>query len=138
VKRACIVIIGLATLLQAQNLHYRQDPNWQVPADAAAKKNPLADKPDLAAGGGKLFLRICAHCHGSSGTGLKNAADLLLPEVQAQSDGALFWKISNGNPDRGMPPWTRLPEPQRWQIVLYLRTLKAPPDPAQPNLKSAR
>jgi mono/diheme cytochrome c family protein len=138
VKRACIVLLGLATLLQAQNLRYKQDPNWQAPTDAAAKKNPLADKPDLAAGGGKLFLRICAHCHGSNAAGLKNAADLLLPEVQAQSDGALFWKISNGNPDRGMPPWTRLPELQRWQIVLYLRTLKSAAEATQSSANSAR
>jgi mono/diheme cytochrome c family protein len=137
VRRAWIIVIGFAALLQAQNVRYKQDPNWQVPAEAAEKKNPLADKPDLAAGGGKLFIRICAHCHGSNATGLKNAADLLLPEVQQQSDGALFWKISNGNPDRGMPPWSRLPELQRWQIVLYLRTLKPAPAPADPNLKAA-
>jgi hypothetical protein len=30
-----------------------------------------------------------------------------------QSDGALFWKITNGNPDRGMPSFSKLPELQR-------------------------
>jgi len=55
----------------------------------------------------------------------KHAADLQLPVVQSQSDGALFWKITNGNPDRGMPSFSRLPELQRWQLVLYLRTLQS-------------
>jgi hypothetical protein len=50
-----------------------------------------------------------------------------LPVVQSQSDGALFWKITNGNPDRGMPSFSRLPELQRWQLVLYIRSLRSVP-----------
>jgi len=67
----------------------------------------------------------------SRGIGLekKHAADLQLPAVQQQSDGALFWKITNGNTDRGMPSFSRLPELQRWQLVLYLRTLKPANEP---------
>jgi hypothetical protein len=53
----------------------------------------------------------------------KRSADLQLPVVQQQSDGALFWKITNGNLGRGMPSFSKLPELQRWQIVLYLRKL---------------
>ena len=96
----------------------------RAPEEAAARKNPLADKAVLAAGGRKLFKRNCVECHGDSGQGLKKAADLQLPVVQDQSDGALFWKITNGNPDHGMPSFSGIPELQRWQIVLHLRTLK--------------
>ncbi len=60
----------------------------------------------------------------AAGSIKKHAADLQLPVVQEQSDGALFWKITNGNPDRGIPSFSKLPEPQRWQLVLYLRTLR--------------
>jgi mono/diheme cytochrome c family protein len=115
----------IAPMVLAQNLNYQQDPTWRVPAEAVEKKNPLAERLELAAGGRKLFTRNCVECHGKSGEGLKKAADLQLPMVQEQSDGALFWKITNGNPDRGMPSFSRLPELQRWQIVLHLRTLKA-------------
>jgi mono/diheme cytochrome c family protein len=119
-------LVLLVPTALAQNLNYRQDPTWRVPAQAAEKKNPLADRRQLAAGGKKLFTRICVECHGRSGEGVKhNAADLQLPVVQRQSDGALFWKITNGNPDRGMPSFSRLPELQRWQIVLHLRRLEA-------------
>ncbi|MFY9561457.1 MAG: c-type cytochrome [Terriglobales bacterium] len=117
------VLLAVGFLL-AQNVKYRQDPSWQAPADAADKKNPLAERPELAAGGKKLFTRNCVECHGQTGEGVKKAADLQLPVVQDQSDGALYWKITNGNPDRGMPSFSRLPELQRWQIVLYLRMLK--------------
>ena len=110
----------------AQNPSYTTDSEWKAPATAAEKHNPLANKPQAAQGGRKLFMRNCAECHGQAGTGMekKHSADLQLPAVQAQSDGALFWKITNGDVDGGMPPFSGLPEMQRWQIVLYLRTLE--------------
>src|SRR5205823_4384878 len=124
---AALLIACFALTLCAQNPSYEPDPNWQAPPAAAEKRNPLANKPAAAAGGGKLFQRNCVECHGDEGSGLekKHSADFQLPVVQSQSDGALFWKITNGNPDRGMPSFSKLPELQRWQIVLYIRTLKA-------------
>lgn len=122
-KRVLVTVLVLCAGLLAQNFQYRPDPSWRPPDSAAARVNPLAGSPELAAGGRKLFQRQCAQCHGAQGQGLKNAADLQLPVVQQQSDGALFWKITNGNPRRAMPSFSGLPEMQRWQIVLYLRTL---------------
>jgi mono/diheme cytochrome c family protein len=122
---AVAMLTLLAGMLVAQNAGYHQDPNWRAPVDATSRTNPLARKPEATAGGEKLFKRNCVECHGEDGSGVvkKNAADLLLPEVQSQSDGTLFWKLTNGNTDRGMPSFSRLPELQRWQLVLYLRTL---------------
>jgi mono/diheme cytochrome c family protein len=120
------MVIWFHCAVSAQNISYQQDPKWQAPAEAVAKPNPLAQKLEATAGGKKLFQRNCVECHGATGTGLKEkrAADLQLLAVQQQTDGALFWKITNGNTDRGMPSFSRLPELQRWQLVLYLRTLK--------------
>jgi mono/diheme cytochrome c family protein len=123
VKRVLLAIPVFCAGLLAQNIQYRPDPSWRPPDSAAARVNPLAGSLELAAGGRKLFQRQCAKCHGAQGQGLKNAADLQLPVVQRQSDGALFWKITNGNQRRAMPSFSGLPELQRWQIVLYLRTL---------------
>jgi mono/diheme cytochrome c family protein len=123
-KWAILSFFSTTIVLLAQNTNYQPDAGWRAPEEAAAKKNPLAEKPGLAAGGRKLFKRNCVECHGDSGQGLKKAADLQLPIVQDQSDGALYWKITNGNPDRGMPSFSGIPELQRWQIVMYLRTLK--------------
>jgi mono/diheme cytochrome c family protein len=123
----CVAAIAVADLcLSAQNLDYVPDSSWRAPQSAVARQNPLSDRRELAAGGRKLFARNCAECHGSDGSGneKKHSADLQLPIVQEQSDGALFWKISNGNTARGMPSWSKLPELQRWQLVLYVRTLK--------------
>jgi mono/diheme cytochrome c family protein len=122
----CLLFVALVvTLIWAENPSYKSDQTWRAPADAAQRANPLASKPAAAAGGKKLFLRNCAECHGEDAKGLekKHSANLHAPSVQEQSDGALFWKVTNGNADRGMPSFSGLPELQRWQLVLYLRTL---------------
>jgi mono/diheme cytochrome c family protein len=119
-------MLALFAALWAQNTSYEPDPKWRAPAEAAAKPNPLAGRPEAALGGKKLFRRNCVECHNQQGTGIrkKQAADFQLAIVQDQTDGALFWKITHGNPDRGMPSFSKLPELERWQLVLFLRTLK--------------
>jgi len=134
-RTVLLLTIAGCTVALAQNLAYQRDPNWSAPASAITRSNPLVSKPEAVGGGKKLFLRHCVECHGSDGSGLekKHSADLQLPVVQEQSDGTLFWKITNGNAGKGMPSFSRLPELQRWQIVLFLRTLK----PAQTATDSA-
>jgi mono/diheme cytochrome c family protein len=129
VKTAALLAL-LSSVVLGQNSSYEPDYNWHAPAKAAVRQNPLAGTAELSAGGRKLFHRECAECHQQDGSGIreKNSADLHLPVVQSLSDGALFWKITNGNPRRGMPSFSRLPEKQRWQLVLFLRTLREQQD----------
>ena len=100
---------------------------WVAPADAKAMKNPVK-----GVGNAKKSIETnCVSCHGPSGKGDGPAAAALpAPKpanwtsagVQKQTDGEIFWKMSNG---RGaMPPWKHLPEQERWEIVNYIRTLK--------------
>ncbi len=51
--------------------------------------------------------------------------------MQEAAPGAIFWLITNGVVRRGMPVWSKLPEPQRWQIVRYLKSLGSPEAPAK-------
>jgi mono/diheme cytochrome c family protein len=126
VKLALAVVTAtlLGSMLVAQNTQYKADPKWVAPAEAAAKKNPIAGNTDALGGGKKLFMRHCAECHNQDGSGLQDAADLQLAEVQKQTDGSIFWKITNGNVKAGMPPFARLSDTERWQIVSFVRTLK--------------
>jgi mono/diheme cytochrome c family protein len=98
-----------------------RDSSWAAPSEDAAKPNPFAGRSDVIAGGTKLFRHRCATCHGEDARGTLKGPDLSNPEVQAQTDGALFWKISSGNAHQGMPSFSFLPEAQRWQLVLQLR-----------------
>jgi mono/diheme cytochrome c family protein len=128
-RRVLAISVGIASLalaLCAQTAEKTNAAKWQAPPEAAAKTNPLTKSPEVLANGHKLYSRSCAGCHDENGSAkTTGASDLRAPTVQEQSDGALFWKISSGNPAQGMPSFTRLPEPQRWQIVLFLRTLKS-------------
>jgi hypothetical protein len=36
----------------------------------------------------------------------------------------LQWLLTNGSMKNGMPSWSRLPEPQRWQIITFLKSLQ--------------
>lgn len=95
----------------------------QAPEKARAKPNPYEGDPDAVAAGRKLFQRYCAECHGSAGEGSRKAPSLRAHEVQRETPGAVFWILTNGVVRRGMPVWSRLPEPQRWQLVTYIRSL---------------
>jgi cytochrome c oxidase cbb3-type subunit 2 len=103
----------------------------KAPKKAAARHNPLEHDPDAVAGGGKLFALHCAACHGEVAEGGRKAPSLLAEQVQQATPGTLFWILTNGVVRRGMPVWSKLPEPQRWQIVSYLKSLtpagKSPP-----------
>jgi mono/diheme cytochrome c family protein len=97
---------------------------WQAPPRQAGRINPLAGRPDLVAGGAKVYRERCAACHGADATGGR-APDLTSARVQRQGDGALFWKVSTGNAYHGMPTFSFLPEARRWQVLLYLRAAAA-------------
>jgi mono/diheme cytochrome c family protein len=100
----------------------------KVPEKARSRPNPLERDPDAPVAGKKLFEDHCAECHGDAAAGRKRGPGLRAEEVQQSSPGALFWILTNGVVRHGMPVWSKLPEPQRWQIVTYLKTLgSAPP-----------
>jgi mono/diheme cytochrome c family protein len=95
----------------------------KVPEKARAKPNPMETDPEANAAGGKLFGQHCAECHGKKAEGGKKAPSLLRAEVQQAAPGSLFWILTNGVVWHGMPVWSKLPEPQRWQIVTFLKSL---------------
>jgi mono/diheme cytochrome c family protein len=95
-----------------------------IPQKARSKTNPVEKNPDAPLAGKKLFEQHCAECHGENASGTKRGPSLNLPQLQQATSGELFWIITNGVVRRGMPSWSKLPEPQRWQIVTFLRGSK--------------
>jgi mono/diheme cytochrome c family protein len=95
----------------------------KAPKKAAVRHNPLEHDPDAVAAGDKLFALHCAECHGKMAEGGRKAPSLLAEQVQQATPGTLFWILTNGVVRHGMPVWSKLPEPQRWQIVSYLKSL---------------
>jgi mono/diheme cytochrome c family protein len=110
--------------MEKDHLHHHHDAQLaKVPEKARLLPNPLESDPDATAAGRKLFEQHCAECHGNTAEGGKKAPNLRAEEVQEATPGTLFWILTNGVVRRGMPVWSKLPEPQRWQIVTYLKSL---------------
>ena len=103
----------------------------KAPEKARNRANPLQNDPDAIAAGAILFEQHCAECHGNSAEGSRKAPSLRVPEVQSAPPGALFWLMTNGVVRKGMPVWSKLPEPRRWQLVRYVKSLGAPAPAAE-------
>lgn len=111
-----------------------QTSKWVAPKEADNVKNPLAGNTDILKYAKVIYTTYCSPCHGSKGKGdgvaaaglATKPADHSSDYVQKQSDGALFWMISQGrNP---MPSYkTTLTDNQRWELVNYIRTLAKTP-----------
>jgi mono/diheme cytochrome c family protein len=104
----------------------------KAPEKARKRANPLENDPDAVAAGAVLFEQHCAECHGNSAEGTRKAPSLLVPEVQNATPGTLFWLITNGVVRKKMPVWSKLPEPQHWQLVRYIKSLRGPAQAAEP------
>ena len=47
-----------------------------------------------------------------------------------------FWLLTNGVVRKKMPAWSKLPEPQRWQLVRFLKSgTSVPAAPPEPSTK---
>ncbi len=115
------------------------DGSWmqKVPADYHSKVNPYAGQAEAIAGGAKLFADHCAKCHGADALGRRKRPSLRSERVQVQATaGDIFWLLKNGNLRRGMPTWSAMPEPSRWQVIAYVKSLGPAAGPA-PALNSA-
>jgi mono/diheme cytochrome c family protein len=97
----------------------------KAPQKAVDRRNPLENDPDAVAAGCKLFDLHCAQCHGGEADGGKRGPSLRASKVQQATSGTLFWLLTNGVVRRGMPVWSKLPEPQRWQLVMYIKSLSS-------------
>jgi hypothetical protein len=47
--------------------------------------------------------------------------------VQQATPGKLFWLVTNGVVWHGMPVWSKLPDPQRWQLVSFIKSFSPTP-----------
>jgi mono/diheme cytochrome c family protein len=120
----------LAILLTTSALCFpKATGEWlkKVPQADRNRVNPYAGKPQAEAAGAILFHNNCAQCHGNDADGKYSRPSLRSKRVQNATDGELAWVLKNGEVYRGMPQWAALPEPERWQIIAYLRTLGPSP-----------
>lgn len=111
-----------------------QSPPWVAPKDADNLKNPLTGNTSVLPDAKALYIANCGPCHGDKGRGDGPAASGLNPRpadhssvaVQNESDGAIFWKLSEGRAP--MPGYKKIfSDQQRWELINYIRTLARTP-----------
>jgi mono/diheme cytochrome c family protein len=91
--------------------------------------NPTPASDSSLVNGRKYYQINCVVCHGDSGMGDGPATKFGIPGIslitdvtKGRSDGYIFGMIRNG---RGlMPPYNRIEEMDRWDVVNYLRGLQ--------------
>jgi mono/diheme cytochrome c family protein len=113
---------------------FSQKPPWVAPKESDNVKNTLAGNTSTLPEAKALYIANCAPCHGDKGRGDGPAAAGLNPKpadhssvaVQSESDGALFWKLSEGRAP--MPAYKKIfSDQQRWELINYIRTLARNP-----------
>jgi len=110
----------------------QQPKPWPVPDKVAKTPNPVKSNSESISAGKALYNLHCSSCHGKKGLGDGSKAaqlkttpqDMSKSELQSQSDGALFYKISEGRDD--MPSFKKkIPDAEDiWSLVNFVRTLK--------------
>ena len=108
--------LALAPSIVGQSASFRGAPN-----SSTQSKNPYSGNAQAAAGGKKLYAQNCSQCHGNNLEGIGPAPSLTTAPVKNALPGELFWFITNGDLNKGMPSWSQLPKQQRWQIVTFLQ-----------------
>jgi mono/diheme cytochrome c family protein len=142
-----IIKIDWNSFMKIQPAFRPMDDPLPVPADSipvegavfipgtGAPTNPVKADAVSVARGAEFFSFDCALCHGPQGKGngpvatyLKNKpADLSSAAIQAFSDGTIFLTISNGVPGKMPALNENLNVRERWDVVNFVRTLKASP-----------
>jgi mono/diheme cytochrome c family protein len=119
------------TVLMAFVPRTANDP-WPVPDKYKNMPNPVKSDATSIATGQELYTQHCKSCHGTKGKGDgpkaaqldTESGDFTKPDFQKQTDGALFYKSSEGRKD--MPSFKKKIADQNdiWSVINYIRTLK--------------
>jgi len=97
-----LLAVGISAFAaHAQTFH-------NAPASVKQLKNPYEGQPPAATK--RLFHLDCARCHGENGEGSGNIPSLTSEKIKSATPGELFWYITKGDINNGMPSWAAVPK----------------------------
>lgn len=128
-KKIATMLFAIIAILFSTGIYSQS--TWKAPTNADETTNPFKGDAEATKKGKIMYTQLCVICHGTKGKGDGMAGAALNPKPGNftketffnQTDGAIFWKISEGNPP--MAAYKDLiSETERWQLINYLRTFK--------------
>ena len=131
INKTICVVASILFISVFHNNAFSQTSNWQAPTSADTYENPFNGNEKATLAGEELYAQLCAICHGNKGKGNGIAGMALKPRPSdftkdaflKQSDGAVFWKITEGKAPMAGYKET-LTKEQRWQLVNFIKSLK--------------
>lgn len=114
---------ALFACLAATSMQAADSPFHDAPSSAKAMKNPYAGQQAAIDAGKTVYARNCLSCHGRTLQGTGNVPSLIDGKLKGVTPGEIFWFVTKGDKDNGMPSWSFLPEEKRWQAVSYVEAM---------------
>lgn len=131
-KKVSLILFGCSAIMLMAFMTGNQPKPWPVPEKNNKMVNPVKSDATSIAAGKTLYNQHCKSCHGTKGKGDGTKAaqldtecgDFTTAAFHAQTDGALFYKTSEGRKD--MPSYKKkIPEADDiWAVINYMRTFK--------------
>lgn len=105
---------------------FAEETSWDVPQEKVEKTAPFMFETSHVESGEALYLKNCKSCHGDVGQANMIPLnplpkDLSIESVQTQSDGSIYYKVSEG---RGAMPKFKgvLSVNDTWSVIAYIRS----------------
>jgi mono/diheme cytochrome c family protein len=138
-----LLVLGVLLLLSSGVLTAQQNSTQEkpkdsqatpsdskIPAEEAARKNPVPSAPEGLAEARKFYKYQCAMCHGENGDGKGDLADTMKLKLNdwrdsssltGRTDGELFYILTSG---RGamVGEGDRTKENMRWNLINLVRS----------------
>jgi putative copper export protein/peroxiredoxin/cytochrome c5 len=132
-RRRRVLLIGSSFVLVAGGVAIGLPPLMVEAYPTSYARPPLTYHSGSIAEGMAIYQAHCAFCHGAPTVGGEaprgSAVDLRARLTARRSAGELFWLITHGLPERGMPEFgSRLGDAQRWHVINFLRAFGAASD----------
>jgi mono/diheme cytochrome c family protein len=133
-----VALLLLAACSMAEDI--TPPPDYSAAATVPAVGVVFPSAQPSTENGAALYAVHCASCHGDTGLGNGPMADqapvavpaIGLRDISSQAVPTDWYTVvSQGNPSRGMPAYSGLPESDRWDVVAYMYTLSTSADQIQ-------
>jgi putative copper export protein/mono/diheme cytochrome c family protein/peroxiredoxin len=132
-RRRRVLLIGAAFVLVAGGTAIGLPALMVEAYPTSYARAPVTYHAGSIAEGMRVYQAHCASCHGTPTLGREapsgSAVDLDARLKARRSAGELFWLMTHGRPERGMPEFGgRVGEAQRWHVINFLRAFGAASD----------